>query len=113
MTYWDSAAASRGARFWGLILSAWQALPIYCKALLPVFGLTAPVILHRACTCIFPFPWFALLLTQDEDLFPFGFGEENDFALRAGQAGWKRVVVPSTYIFHHKTKSYTVRAHSN
>lgn len=45
---------------------------------------------------------------QDEHLFPFGFGEENDFALRAGQAGFRRVVVPWVYIYHHKTKSYTV-----
>lgn len=49
-----------------------------------------------------------LMSLQDEDLFPFGFGEENDFALRTGQAGFKRVVVPSVYIYHHKTKSYTV-----
>lgn len=42
-------------------------------------------------------------------MFPYGFGEENDFALRAGDKGFRRVVVPWVHVFHHKTKSYTVR----
>lgn len=44
---------------------------------------------------------------MDEALFPVGYGEENEFAFRATQAGFKLVVQPSSFIFHHKTKSFT------
>lgn len=44
---------------------------------------------------------------MDENLFPVGYGEENEFAFRASAAGFKLVVQPSSYAFHHKTKSFT------
>lgn len=42
----------------------------------------------------------------DEESFPSGYGEENDFCLRAGKAGFKLVVNDSVYIFHAKSKSF-------
>ena len=42
----------------------------------------------------------------DDVAFPFGFGEENDFALRTVALGYALKVVDSVYVFHHKSKSY-------
>ena len=42
----------------------------------------------------------------DEDSFPKGYGEENDYCLRAADAGFGLVVATHTYIFHAKSKSY-------
>ena len=42
----------------------------------------------------------------DEVLFPDGYGEEDDFCLRAGAAGFGLVVATHTYVFHAKTRSY-------
>ncbi|MGJ3242024.1 MAG: glycosyltransferase [Opitutales bacterium] len=43
----------------------------------------------------------------DEVLFPRGYGEENDFCLRAGRAGFDLAVCDNAYIFHAKSKSFT------
>lgn len=43
---------------------------------------------------------------MDEKAFPAGFGEENDFGLRARKAGYKLRVDDSVFIYHHKSKSY-------
>lgn len=42
----------------------------------------------------------------DEDSFPRGFGEENDFSMRALKAGFKNIVTLDTYIFHHEHCSF-------
>lgn len=42
----------------------------------------------------------------DEEHFPLGYGEENDYCLRAAQAGFKLKIATHTYIFHAKSKSY-------
>ncbi|MFT4538179.1 MAG: GT2 family glycosyltransferase [Planctomycetota bacterium] len=44
---------------------------------------------------------------MDEDAFPRGYGEENDYCLRAGNAGFELAVADQTYVFHSKSKSYT------
>ena len=51
------------------------------------------------CTCV---------TCGDAQLFPDGFGEENDFALRAGEAGYALVVADSVYVWHAKSASYGV-----
>lgn len=38
--------------------------------------------------------------------FPHGFGEENDFALRAARLGYRLKVADGVYVWHHKSKSY-------
>ena len=43
----------------------------------------------------------------DQEHLPKGYGEEEDFSYRATKAGFTSAVVPSVYIFHHKTKSFT------
>ena len=43
----------------------------------------------------------------DEHNFGQGYGEEDDFMLRASQSGWKAVIVDDAYIFHAQSKSYT------
>lgn len=43
----------------------------------------------------------------DEDTFGRGFGEENDYSLRAAQAGWQLVVADDAYVFHAQSRSYT------
>jgi GT2 family glycosyltransferase len=43
----------------------------------------------------------------DEASFPLGFGEEDDYCLRAGRAGFQLAVATHTYVHHAKSKSYT------
>lgn len=42
----------------------------------------------------------------DERLFPLGYGEENDFALRVRRAGFSLRVVDNLFIFHEKSASF-------
>lgn len=43
----------------------------------------------------------------DEEAFGRGFGEENDFSLRAASAGWELAVADDAYVFHAQSRSYT------
>ena len=43
----------------------------------------------------------------DEEYFPTGYGEEDDFSIRARNAGFEIAVADDTYIYHAKSKSYT------
>lgn len=43
----------------------------------------------------------------DEDNFGQGYGEEDDFNLRAGKAGWKKVISDDVYIYHAQSRSYS------
>jgi GT2 family glycosyltransferase/glycosyltransferase involved in cell wall biosynthesis len=43
----------------------------------------------------------------DEMLFPKGYGEENDYCLRAGNAGFRLAIADDCYVFHAKSKSYS------
>lgn len=45
--------------------------------------------------------------TLDEEYFPTGYGEEDDFSIRARKAGYTIRVADDTYVFHAKSKSYT------
>lgn len=42
----------------------------------------------------------------DAQAFPRGYGEENDFCMRAVEAGWRNVVAPRTYVFHVRSASF-------
>ena len=42
----------------------------------------------------------------DEKAFPKGYGEENDYCLRATDAGFTLAIADSAYVFHAKSKSY-------
>lgn len=42
----------------------------------------------------------------DTKAFPRGYGEENDFCMRALRAGWRHVIDDKTYIFHDRSKSF-------
>jgi GT2 family glycosyltransferase len=42
----------------------------------------------------------------DETNFPFGYGEENDYCLRATNAGFGLVIATHTYVYHKKSQSY-------
>lgn len=46
----------------------------------------------------------------DEESFPSGYCEENDFSFRAGQAGFELAVADDCYVFHAKSRSYTPEA---
>ena len=43
----------------------------------------------------------------DEESFGQGYGEEDDFNLRVGYAGLKKVIADDTYIYHAQSKSYS------
>lgn len=42
----------------------------------------------------------------DEKRFPRGYGEENDFCMRAKSKGWRHVIDDSTIVYHHRTASF-------
>lgn len=42
----------------------------------------------------------------DEKLFPRGYGEENDFCLRAKASNWINIISTTTFIFHVRTASF-------
>ncbi len=43
----------------------------------------------------------------DEEAFGAGYGEENDYALRARAAGWRLALADDVYIFHAQSRSYS------
>jgi GT2 family glycosyltransferase len=45
----------------------------------------------------------------DEKTFGAGYGEENDFCIRARQKGWRLVAADDAYVFHHQSRSYGER----
>ncbi len=42
----------------------------------------------------------------DEEAFPRGYGEENDFCMRGLRAGWGHVISPYAYVFHVRSASF-------
>jgi len=48
----------------------------------------------------------------DEKAFPRGYGEENDFCLRAVKAGWKNFITPHAYVFHQRSASFGNEKHN-
>ena len=43
---------------------------------------------------------------MDEVNFPIGYGEENDFCIRAADAGFELAIADDVYVFHAKSKSF-------
>jgi GT2 family glycosyltransferase/glycosyltransferase involved in cell wall biosynthesis len=43
---------------------------------------------------------------MDEENFPVGYGEENDYCIRAGDAGFCLAIADDAYVFHAKSKSF-------
>lgn len=44
--------------------------------------------------------------TFDEQKFPRGYGEENDFCMRALRCGWLNLVCDKAYVFHKRSQSF-------
>ncbi len=44
--------------------------------------------------------------TFDEAKFPRGYGEENDFCMRALRSGWVNLVCDKAYVFHKRSQSF-------
>lgn len=42
----------------------------------------------------------------DEESFPQGFGEEDDYCIRAVDAGWSLAIATKVYVWHEKSQSY-------
>ena len=42
----------------------------------------------------------------DAVAFPRGYGEENDFCMRAINTGWRNVIAPAAFVFHHREASF-------
>ena len=45
--------------------------------------------------------------TFDEESFPRGYGEENDFCFRAADAEFRVVIATDCYVYHEKSRSYS------
>lgn len=48
----------------------------------------------------------------DEKKFPKGYGEENDFCMRALNNGWHNIIDTKTYIFHKRSASFKESKHA-
>lgn len=42
----------------------------------------------------------------DAEAFPKGYGEENDFCMRAFRKGWSHIIDDRTYVYHDRSKSF-------
>lgn len=42
----------------------------------------------------------------DAEAFPRGYGEENDFCMRALRAGWQHCIAPRAYVYHQRSASF-------
>ncbi|SEF11804.1 Glycosyltransferase involved in cell wall bisynthesis [Burkholderia sp. WP9] len=42
----------------------------------------------------------------DEESFPRGYGEENDFCMRAYRTGWRNLISPWSFVYHVRTASF-------
>lgn len=42
----------------------------------------------------------------DAEAFPRGYGEENDFCMRAQRAGWVHVIAPRAFVYHQRSASF-------
>ena len=49
----------------------------------------------------------------DEANFGEGYGEENDYCLRARNAGWTLALADDTYIYHAQSRSYNPERRKN
>ncbi|MGB0372026.1 MAG: glycosyltransferase [Opitutales bacterium] len=109
--------------------ASWQNVPVLCdedgswsineypedlnsefigKKLTETYGRTKPVrvpLLNGVMTC-FRRQVFESIGYLDEDNFPSGYGEENDWCIRAGKRGYRLGVSLRAYLFHHKSKSF-------
>ncbi len=43
---------------------------------------------------------------MDEESFPIGYGEENDYCIRAADAGFRLAIADDSYVFHAKSQSF-------
>src|SRR5690606_15934180 len=42
----------------------------------------------------------------DEEKYPRGYGEENDFCMRAYRGGWSNLICDKAYVFHKRSQSF-------
>ena len=49
----------------------------------------------------------------DEEAFPQGFGEEDDYCIRAVDAGWSLAIATNAYVWHQKSGSYSSELRRN
>ena len=68
-------------------------------------SVTRTPLVHGFCFCVKRLV-FEQIGLFDEESFPLGYGEENDFCFRAADAGFDLGILTSTYVFHAKSKSY-------
>ena len=47
----------------------------------------------------------------DAERFGRGYGEENDFCMRAGKAGWRNVLAADVFVFHRGSVSFSEERH--
>jgi GT2 family glycosyltransferase len=77
---------------------------------------------HRAAAIDIPTAiGFCMLITRacldrvgkfDIEHFPRGYGEENDFSMRASAAGFRNVLCPNAYVAHEGSQSFSDEKHA-
>ncbi|MEF2554145.1 polysaccharide pyruvyl transferase family protein [Aurantimonas sp. A2-1-M11] len=77
----------------------------FCESKTPIGELPRVPLVHGFCMGVRR-EVFDAIGYFDEANFPRGYGEENDFCIRASDAGFDLIVATHTYVFHAKSKSY-------
>jgi GT2 family glycosyltransferase len=83
----------------------------YCEQWTPSHVLPIVPLVHGFCFGVTR-DVLASIGRLDEDSFPRGYGEENDYCFRASDAGYSLVLATHTYIYHSKSRSYTTAQRS-
>lgn len=80
-------------------------LDLWCESSSARVGLASVPLVHGFCQLI-----RRTVLNEvggfDEDHFPFGYGEENDFCFRVANRGYDLRVATNTFVYHVKSASY-------
>ena len=76
-----------------------------CQKLSDPFLMPVTQLVHGFCQLI-KTDVYKTIHGFDEDAFPNGYGEENDFCLRAINAGYDCKICTSAFIYHKKSASY-------
>jgi GT2 family glycosyltransferase len=77
----------------------------WCEANAPADFLPRVPLVHGFCFAITR-EVISKIGYLDEEGFPHGYGEENDYCFRAANAGFSLAIATHTYVFHEKSQSY-------
>ncbi|MEK6328731.1 MAG: glycosyltransferase, partial [Actinomycetota bacterium] len=106
-TYQSVPEISRDGKWWNNPMPDWLTPEGVGLAVRTTEGPPAPLagVLNGFCLCI-KRSVIDRIGTFDEEHFGDGYGEENDYCLRATEAGFRLAIATRSFVFHAKSRSY-------